>query len=75
MIVHLHLKINQRPGISLPPFDCITLLINALMMLMDSYRKGVFSPPEIPAKNSACWFVFGLLTELYALSGVSEKKS
>lgn len=51
IIVQFHLKINQRTSISLPPFDCITLFIDAPMMLMGSYCKCVFSTPEISAKN------------------------
>jgi hypothetical protein len=51
IIIYLHLKINQRPSIPLPPFDCITLFIYPPMMLMCSYCECVFSTPQIPVDN------------------------
>ena len=70
IIVHLHLKINQRTSIPLPSFDCITLFIDAPMMLMDSYCKCVFSTPEISAKN----FHFRSSIKQYDVSEVPDRK-
>lgn len=48
--VYLHLEINKRSSITLPPLDCISLLIYTMMMLVLSNSKCVLPAPQVSAQ-------------------------
>lgn len=46
--IYFHLKINQRPGISLSPLARISFLIYVSVMFVLSNGKCMFPTPQIP---------------------------
>ena len=49
--VYFHVEIYKRPCITLPPLDCISLLIYTVMMLVLCNGKGVLPTPQISANH------------------------